>query len=292
MTLFKRQLQISKPDCLAATVRRPPLRYYGSKWRLAKWIIKQFPPHTCYVEPYGGSAAILLQKEPADFEVYNDLDGHVVTFFRMLRERPEDLIQAIALTPYARAEQLLSYQETEDELEKARRFFVRSWQSFGGAAKRQSGWRYMYRNSRSQTIIDDWSHVDHLWSVAERLRRVQIECVPALSVIKRFDARDTLFLIDPPYVQSTRGTKSKETYFYEMSDEEHRELADCLHSLKGMVVVCGYPSPLYTELYQGWQQVQCQTRTLTSQSATECLWISAAAWERSAAQLQLFDLAI
>lgn len=242
----------------------------------------------CQCEPYCGSAAVLLRKSPSDFEILNDLDSNVTTFYRVLRDRSDDLIQAIALTPYAREEQLLAYQETDDELEKARRFFVRSWQGFGGGCKRRTGWRYMYRHTRSQTTIDDWNHVEDLWHVAARLRQVQIESNQALKIIQRYDTPDTCFFVDPPYVQSTRGTRSKETYFHEMDDTDHRTLAGILHSIQGKVIISGYPSTLYDELYRDWRMVTCQSQTLTNQTATECLWVSPRAWEVSA-QLHLFE---
>lgn len=280
-----------------ATSNRPALRYYGSKWRLGKWVLGHLPPHICYCEPYSGSAAVLLQKQPSDYEVYNDLDANVTTFFRVLRDRSEELIRAIALTPYARAEQQLSYQETEDELEKARRFYVRCSQGYAGGAKRPTGWRYLFRHSRSQTVIDDWSRYESLWQVATRLRQVQIEQDKAIRVIQRYDTPDTLYLVDPPYLSSTRGSSARETYFFEMTDDQHRELAESLHSLEGMAVICGFPSPLYQELYQGWQRVTCQSQMITGRLATECLWISPKAWDRysdsggraSVTQLQLFN---
>lgn len=294
--LYKNSSSLTTPEGNSA-VKRPALRYYGAKWRLAKWIIKHLPPHLCYCEPYSGSAAVLLQKRPAEYEVYNDLDTNVTTFFRVLRDRTEELIRAIALTPYARTEQKLSYQGTEDELEKARRFYVRCWQGYAGGAQRQTGWRYLFRNSRSQTVIDDWNKFESLWSIADRLRQVQIECDDALKVLRRYDTPETLFLVDPPYLQSTRGSSARETYFFEMSDEQHKELAEYLNSLEGMSIICGFPSPLYENLYQGWQCVSTQSQMITGKLATECLWISPSAWDRfnlhqSAAQLQLFTSVI
>ena len=87
-------------------VPRPALRYHGAKWRLAPWVIGHMPPHKVYVEPYGGAAGVLLRKPRSYSEVYNDLDGDIVTLFRVLRDpmRREALIEALTLTPYAREE--------------------------------------------------------------------------------------------------------------------------------------------------------------------------------------------
>ena len=112
---------------------RPALRYHGAKWRLAPWIISCIPAaHDSYIEPFGGSAAVLLRKSRSPIEVYNDLDGDVVAFFRMLRERPDDLIRAIYWTPFAHAEQQLSRQPTDDPLERARRLYARSYLTISG----------------------------------------------------------------------------------------------------------------------------------------------------------------
>lgn len=110
------------------TVKRPALRYHGGKFRIAQWIINQFPEHLCYVEPFGGGGSVLLRKSPAKIEVYNDLNGGVVNFFRVLRERPADLIAAIELTPYSRKEFIQAQEPCDDPLERARRFYVWSWQ--------------------------------------------------------------------------------------------------------------------------------------------------------------------
>ena len=116
-------------------VTRPPIRYHGGKFRIASWVISHFPAHECYVEPFGGGAGVLLQKTPAPFEVLNDLDGEVVNFFRVLRERPGELVRVIQLTPWSREEQRLSFEPASDPLERARRFYVRSWQTHGGPGR-------------------------------------------------------------------------------------------------------------------------------------------------------------
>src|SRR5262245_50804810 len=121
-----------------AVPSRAALRFYGGKWRLAPWIVAHLPPHTCYVEPFGGAASVLLRKPPSRYEVYNDLDGAVVGFFRVLRERPADLIRAIQCTPFARAEVDLACVpvppevDAVDDLERARRLYVRAWQGRHG----------------------------------------------------------------------------------------------------------------------------------------------------------------
>ena len=114
------------------------LRYLGGKNRYAREIIEHFPPHFCYLEPCGGSAGVLLNKAPSAVEIYNDLDGEVVNFFRVLRNgHSGELIDAIRLTPYSR-EELNHARPVKDPVERARRFLVRSWFGIANAASRDA----------------------------------------------------------------------------------------------------------------------------------------------------------
>lgn len=264
-------------------ITRPALRYHGGKWVLGPWVVEHLPSdHECYVEPFGGAASVLIRKPPSPIEVYNDLDGEVVNFFRVLRERTAELIRAVELTPYAREEQREAYEvEGCDDLERARRFFVLAWQSRGASRGNwRSGWRYMRsRTLRGQTPVDDWSNFERLYAIAERLRDVCFENDTALDVIRRFDGPRTLFYCDPPYVHSTRSLRwSENAYRHEMSDDDHRELATVLHEIQGIAVVSGYRSELYDELYEGWRRVDRTTNTDGKAGqpgrAVESLWIS------------------
>jgi len=137
------ELEQAPAAALREAVRRPALRWYGGKWRLAPWIIRHLLPHDGYVEPYGGAASVLLRKPPARLETFNDLHRRLVNFFMVVRERPQELVRAIELTPYARTEYKLAYQATPDPVEDARRFYVLACQGRGGAAsgRARSGWR-------------------------------------------------------------------------------------------------------------------------------------------------------
>ena len=266
---------------VAAKIERPVLRYFGGKWRIGEWVISHFPPHRCYVEPFGGGASALLRKSPSPIEVYNDADGEVVNFFRMLRDRAGELTMAVALTPYAKAELDETYKPAGDDLERARRLFVRSWQGRGGARNQwRTGWRYQRSDNQRKRVVCDWDETARLLDVAERLKQVQIDCDDALAVIKRYDTTETLFYCDPPYVSSTRGARwATHAYAHEMDDQAHRQLGELLLAgIKGMAVVSGYHSPLYDELYGDWQSYTQTTLTEGSGKgkphATEVLWLS------------------
>ena len=274
-------------------IERPALRYYGGKWVIGPWIIEHFPEHESYIEPFAGAASVLLRKQPSSIEVYNDLDGEVVNFFKVLRERTDELLHALSLTPFARAELEAATEPATDPLERARRTFILSWQGRSRRVNQAAGWRYQRNTySRSWAPPDDFAALERLYDVADRFRHVHIECSPAIEVIERFDQPRALFYCDPPYVASTRSERWEQAYHTELSDEDHAELADVLGRIEGMAVVSGYPSELYDELFAGWERVERRAATDHRGSArfrTECLWISpnAAAAARQG-RLELF----
>lgn len=261
--------------------RRPPLRYRGSKWRLAPWIISHFPAHDCYCEPYGGGAGVLLRKPRAPFEIYNDLDSEVVNFFRVLRDRHQELLEALRLTPWSREEQRESFTVPADAgpVERARRLSLRAWMTHGGACTNwKSGWRFMRGKTREvgfRDLIANWRDVEYLVDVADRLLDIQIENDPALDVIRRFDQEHTLFYLDPPYVLTAFCDQRQRLYRHVMTEDDHRELAKVLHRIRGMAILSGYPSELYDELFAGWRHIERETSGTVHHSRTvEKLWFS------------------
>lgn len=265
----------------ASVVERPLLRYYGAKWRLASWIIEYFPAHECYVEPFGGSAAVLLKKEPSRFEVYNDLDADVVNFFRVLRTRSRELFRALKYTPYAKAEFLESYAPAEDELERARQFFVMAWQGYGGPRReRKTGWKYQKRGwdqnkSGRSDQVPEWNGAKCVMSAARRLLNVQIESDQALKVIQRFDTPETLFYCDPPYPAPTRNSKWAHCgYACELGLDDHVHLANLLNRIQGNAIISTYPNELYAGLFKDWTRVEKTTQTMNKTIGHEVLYVS------------------
>lgn len=253
----------------------PPLRWTGSKWQLADWLISYFPPHDLYCEPYCGGAAIFFRKRPSKLEVLNDLNGDVVNFFTVLRTRRDELIEAVDLTPYALAEYELSYEPCDDPLERARRFYVLSRLSFGAYSGRKTGWRRQKNWKRGTSVTQEFKRLEGLLMAADRLKDAQIECDDALKIIRHYDSPKALFYVDPPYVLSSRSQgKKRRRYTHEMADSDHEALADALHQVKGMVLLSGYDSPLYRRLYDGWTVLSKSTTTNGNSSATEYLWLS------------------
>jgi DNA adenine methylase len=252
---------------------RPPFPYYGAKARLAPWIVGLLPEqHRVYVEPFAGSAAVLFARpRAAAHEVLNDLDGNVTTFFRVLRDREEDLVRALTLTPYSRQEyRAASLGEDLGDVERARRFFVRTTQSFnaaGAAHSKRASWSNGMRRGSSQavTVADV---VERLYAAAERLRRVVIENRPAADVIRAYDAPDAVIYCDPPYLDSTRSGLERSCtgdYAHDTNTEaDHRGLAEVLTTAKAAVLLSGYDSPLYEQLYPGWARTQISVQRPTT----------------------------
>jgi DNA adenine methylase len=262
-------------------VTRPVLRWHGGKWRVAPWILAHLPRHVCYVEPFGGAASVLLRKPPSRIEVLNDGDQRLVRFFRTLREREAELIRAIDLTPYSRAEFEAAFELADDPVEDARRVYVLCWQGRSrGLGEWRTGWRYEITGHRVSGAVDDFRS-DHLPAVVQRLKHVQLECDHADAVIARYDAPTTLYYLDPPYVWETRSKRTSKVsarYMVELDEAGHRALAEQLHQVAGMVVLSGYPSPLYAELYEaaGWRRLD-RTCLTDHGFRTECLWLNPAA---------------
>ncbi|MFV2946449.1 DNA adenine methylase [Pseudomonas japonica] len=268
-----------------AEVAAPVIRYHGGKFRLANWVIEHFPPHQVYVEPFGGAAGVLIQKQRSYGEVYNDLDGDIVNLFRVLQaaETRAALTEQLILTPYAREEFVLAWSSTDDPVERARRTIIRAQMGFGsaGASKGTTGFR-IDCNRHYGTAQQLWArYPEQVAAVGQRLAGVLIENRPAIEVMLGHDTPTTLHYVDPPYLHDTRvrGSQTGRYYRHEMSDQEHAELLQQLCSLKGMVVLSGYPSELYADHLKGWTQNSTQARISAGRGGatrTECLWLNPA----------------
>ena len=188
------------------TRRRIVFGWYGGKFSHLDWLLPLLPECHHYCEPFAGSGAVLINRVPAPVETYNDLDGEVVNFFRVLRDQHQALIRAIALTPFSREEYYCAiYGSTEDisDLERARRFYIRARQTRTGLAQTASLGRWANCKNTSRAgmsgVVSRWlGGVDALDEIAQRLIRVQIENRPAVDVIQLYDSRKTLFYCDPP----------------------------------------------------------------------------------------------
>jgi DNA adenine methylase len=225
-----------------------PVAWYGGKSRLSSWIAGLLPRHDTYIEVFGGGAAVLFAKPRARLEVYNDIDHGLVTFFRVLRERPAELQRALALTPYARAEYERcrdSWATVEDELERARRWYVRTQMAFACSETRGWGFEVDGAHSGGTRASGYATAVDNLCRFAERLRRVQVDRLDWRACLDRYDRPGAAFYLDPPYHPDTRGRYRHNGYRHDLDADAHEQLIARVRELEASVLVSGYRHPLY-----------------------------------------------
>lgn len=241
-----------------------------------------FCEHHTFLDAFGGSGVVLLKKEPAKVDVWNDLSKEVYNFFYCLRNHPEETMKAIEFTPFHREEFNQSLSQSEDPVEQARRTFVKQTMgfsgkqrqtkgNFGGAIKKSS-------NHMSAKVSQYLSNIRNLYDVIERLKTVQIECLPALECIKKYDHEELLVYVDPPYLPETRKTQG--TYEEEMTYEDHEELGELLNNIQGKAVVSGYDSQLYNDMFKAWNKTEIKNVPVSAhkrekvnhEKRTEVVW--------------------
>lgn len=228
-------------------------------------------------EPFGGSFAVSLNCRSAQIKTFNDLNEEIFNFFCVLRDNPDKLIRLLQLTPYSRQDyEELSLKPAKDSTERARRFFVRTMQSFGayGSLKTYNSWSYAVSQSARGVAASTgrWlKKVSGLEEVVEAMRHVQLEKMDYKDFILKYDTPDTLFYVDPPYDQKERAMHQK--YLYELDETQQVELADLLKCIKGRFLLSGYNSDLYNELYKDFYSDSISNITThVGTNRTEVLW--------------------
>ncbi|MDR0620729.1 MAG: DNA adenine methylase [Deltaproteobacteria bacterium] len=256
-------LRLVKPKKLTA------FAWYGGKNSHLKWLLPLLPKCGHYVEPYGGSAAVLLNREPSTYETYNDINQDVYNFFKVLREQKDELLEQLKYTPYSRQEFGESLKIPLGEisnLEKARRFYVRIGQSFMSQenTRADSNWSYSISScgGTKKKARSFANKRENLKFVVERLALTQIENRPALYVIEHYDTPDTLFYVDPTYLAESR-TK-KDMYKHEMTTEDYVALASALNGCEGKVALSAYEHPFVDNLFPPpkWRKTKDKPRTI------------------------------
>lgn len=256
------------------------LKYPGSKWSTAEWIISKFPigyEDMTYLEPFFGSGAIFFNKNRSKIETINDLDGNIVNLFKVIRDSPDEFIRQISLTPWARDEYKLSYNDNENlsDMELARRFMVRLWQAIGGKTSDITGWSNDIKPTNNGKVR--WVKLEEdIILTANRLKsdgtnNVQIENQDALKLLERYDRKETFAYLDPPYLLSTR---SKRIYKHEYKTKDHIELLELIKNYKGKVMISGYDNDLYNEHLEEWNKYTQLANTEMGKSATEVIWLN------------------
>lgn len=253
------------------------LKYPGSKWRIACELAGMIPPHHSYVEPFFGSGALLFRKPVSDIETVNDLDSQVANLFRCIQQDPERLARLVMTTPFSREVYEAEYgngsREYLSSFQRAAGFLVRSWQGHGLRTRGgKCGWKSDIAGRERAYALWDWYRLpERILEAAERLRMVQIECRPALDVIRRFDRDGVFMYLDPPYVLSTRSRKQ---YVHEMEDADHEDLMDVLDGIQAKVMISGYASELYDRRLAGWTRRELRSHTEGGKPRTEIVWMN------------------
>lgn len=279
--------------------RRIVFGWYGGKFSHLDWLLPLLPKCHHYCEPFAGSGAVLLNREPSPIETYNDIDGDVVNFFRVLRDRQDELVRAIGLTPFSREEfhnAIYASLAGVSDVERARRFYIKARQTRTGLAQTASLGRWANCKDTSRAgmsgVVSRWlGGVAALDEIAQRLIRVQIENRPAIEVMQLYDSPTTLFYCDPPYLHATRG--DSKAYGFEMDVSQHREFAAVANGCSGKVAVSGYDHPLMEEMFppDRWVKTQGADKTIhsTKGSRQEVLWTNFATGIRETSRREAID---
>ena len=218
---------------------------------MAKKLLYYISKHTTYVEVFGGAGHLLFTKGPSPVEVFNDFDNNIYNFFKVLRDNPNELQRVLVLTPYSRKEFDVCKENLKfetDPIEKARIWYTLLMQSYDGVRK---VWGY----GKTYSVIDEWlKRIDiHMPSVVDRLRTIQLENKDFRDLIPRYDSKDTLFFLDPPYVLATKKVRH---FDCEMSDKDHYDLINILRNIVGKVMFVTNENYIHSKLADfGWTKI-------------------------------------
>lgn len=252
------------------------MKWPGAKWSIADKIVEIMPKHKIYLEPFLGSGAVFFSKTPCNTEILNDLDNEVVNLFRCIRDNPEALAKLTFFTPYSRGEYKESYNRSGTDLERARQFLIRANMARAGMQYYSSSWRHagpVLGATCKQRVTGDWNKIpERILEAATRLKDAEIENTDAFQLIKKYNRRDCLIYIDPPYLLSTRRQRY---YNVEMTEEEeHRELLELIKKHLGPVIISGYESDLYQDILEGWNRKEIVTNAEQGKHRVEVLWFN------------------
>lgn len=269
------------------TITTPPLRWMGGKARMLKHILPLIPYSRSYVEPFGGVATVLLSRYASNHEVYNDMNKHLVNLFSVLRHRDsrEELCYRLKYTLYSREEEMLSRTAylSDDPIESAWGYVVRLNQGFGGLD--YMGWGI---DKQTNSMPRQFRRkADNFEAIADRMSNVYVENIDGIECIKKFNNHDTVFYMDPPYINEERNMNSTALYDKEVDIDWYIKFIDICIECDGAIALSGYDNPIFDVLkFNGWKQSHFETRcTLAGQTVqqkqdgnwqrptrVECVW--------------------
>lgn len=230
--------------------------YIGGKSYLSTWIISNFPQNyheNVYCEVFGGGGWVLFKKEPSYLEIYNDLNSELVNLFKIIRDNFEEFQHRAEWSLHSRemydeARLLLKEDKFVNDIEKAMHYAINRVQSFAG----KGGWAYQV--TADKITSGKWlPFLKRLVLINARLKKVQIECLDYEKVIKKYDKPNTLFYLDPPYVDAEHYYNTQNVHF---GREDHIRLAEILDGIEGKFVLSYYDHPLVDQLYGKYRKVK------------------------------------
>lgn len=208
--------------------------YPGGKTPYVNQILRHFPEHRRYVEPFGGSAAMLLNKPKSYVEVYNDINDDVVHFFRTVREQRDELVEWLRTVPFSRklyeewVDEYFDGYRPDDDIERAGRWFFLRYTQYGGKVAGRSGFKASGKRNEARSFRGG---IEALDDVLDRFAEVTIENADYREVIDRYDGEEAFFYLDPPYLGPGDGLYDTEF--------DHAELANTLADIEGRWL-CSY----------------------------------------------------
>lgn len=253
------------------------LKYPGSKWNIAGKLVEMIPPHHTYIEPYFGSGAVLFNKDISNIEVINDLDSDVTNLFYCIQHDSERLARLVLTTPYSREvyDQQFppEFKGYASRYQRAAGFLIKCWQGHGFRTNGYKvGWKHDVIGRERAYALWDWYRLPGwIIEVAERLRKVQIENMPAIDVIQRFDYKNVFMYLDPPYLLETRAAKQ---YKHEMTDADHEKLLAEIVKSKAKIMVSGYESDMYNKYLTGWKKAYFDSCAEHNGTRKEVVWMN------------------
>lgn len=267
---------------------RTVLKYPGSKWNIASQIVNLIPKHHSYVEPFFGSGAVLFNKSPSNIETINDLDSDVTNLFKCIQKNSQHLARLVMTTPFSREEYDNQYEIPDtavciDSYERAAGFLIKCWQGHGFRTNGfKVGWKNDVVGREKAYALWNWYRLpEWIIDITERLRMVQIENRPAIEVIERFNYDNVFMYIDPPYLLNTRTGKQ---YMYEMTENDHIELLECILHSKAKIIISGYESDMYNDYLKTWKKRTFNSCAEQGSPRQEVIWMN-----YNIGQMSLFD---
>lgn len=251
----------------------PPYAWAGNKMEVLDKVLERIPKTDRFVDVCGGSGVVMLNVEEHEFEVFNDINKYIVNFYQVIqsREMLDRLITKLQTVPYSR-ELFLKYCHDKrvetDPVEIAFAWYYSIRTSFSQLGRHYG--RSLTGNTETRRI---WEKIPLFEYMHARLRKVYIENKDCFTLISDYDSYDTVFYVDPPYVNTPVGA-----YPNMMTYEGHKKLLDLIFKSKGTFVVSGEPDPLYDEY--GWAEtfqwsISGKVNNGSRRRRQECLWVKA-----------------